>query len=70
MSSISENPNPSPAPVSPPQAPPSSPDELAAMEILFKNTKATDNSSTSVAPWLLAEFNTHKSRLIKGETLL
>lgn len=52
-----------------PQPPiPSTPDELAAMEALYKNTKATDNSATSVAPWLLEEFTTHKNRLIKGQS--
>jgi len=67
MSATSENPAPSDILPPPSQPPPSTPDELAAMEILFKNTKATDNSSTSVAPWLLAEFTTHKNRLIKGQ---
>jgi hypothetical protein len=51
----------------PSQQIPSTPDELAAMEILYKNAKATDNNTTSVAPWLLAEFTTHKNRLIKGQ---
>jgi len=48
------------------QAPPPTPDEIAAMEALYKITKATDTEITSVAPWLLKEFTTHKSRLIKG----
>jgi len=58
-----------PAPTAPPstQQPPSTSDELAAMEILYKNTKATENNATSVAPWLLEEFTTHKNRLIKGQ---
>jgi hypothetical protein len=50
----------------PPPAQPSSPDEVEAMEAMFKNAKATENEPTSVAPWLLKDFTTHKNRLIKG----
>lgn len=51
----------------PPHQP--SPDEIAAIETLYKNTKANDGI-TSVAPWLLQEFSLHKARLIKGITLI
>jgi hypothetical protein len=67
MSSISEQHSPMPPP--PTQPPISSPDEIAEMEALYKNTKAQEAEVTSVAPWLLNEFTTHKNRLIKGHSL-
>jgi hypothetical protein len=42
-----------------------SPDEVAAIEALYKNTKANDGEIT-VAPWLFQEFSVHKARIIKG----
>jgi hypothetical protein len=67
MASITSTPEEEDSPNNTPPPPPHqpSPDEVAAMESLYKNTKATDKETT-VAHWLLQEFTTHKARITKG----